>query len=62
MNFEFYETPIAFITYLQRALQRAGLGTISGRVAEPCVGSGAIIRGIDRSYEGLYAAAAKAAA
>lgn len=51
MNFEFYETPIAFTTYLQRALRRAGLPDISGRIAEPCVGSGAIIRGIDKGYE-----------
>lgn len=44
-KFEFYETPAAFTRWLFRVM--AGIQPISGRVFEPCVGDGAIIRASD---------------
>lgn len=41
MEFEFFETPPAYVRYLFREVP------IGGRIFEPCVGSGAIIRASD---------------
>lgn len=45
-DFEFYETPAAFTRWLFSALAHRGT-PIVGRIFEPCVGSGAIIRAAD---------------
>lgn len=44
MDFEFYETPETFTKYLFTEMHALG-HSIAGRVFEPCVGSGAILRG-----------------
>lgn len=46
MDFEFYETPKAYTRWLGRVLAQRGT-PISGEVFEPCVGTGAIVSGLD---------------